>query len=98
MTLVMPRRRFLAGLVGLIAAPAVVRAASLMKIVAIPSIDCPYGFSPAMKAFADMKQWEEIRMGRYFLVAHPSLIGPLRAEFGNSVDFFEQKLIPIGVA
>lgn len=33
MTLILPRRRFLAGLVGLVAAPAVVKASSLMKIV-----------------------------------------------------------------
>lgn len=36
MTLILPRRRFLAGLVGLVAAPAVVKASSLMKIVAPP--------------------------------------------------------------
>lgn len=32
MSLILPRRRFLAGLVGLVAAPAVVRAASLMPV------------------------------------------------------------------
>ena len=34
MTLILPRRRFLAGLIGLVAAPAVVKASSLMKIAA----------------------------------------------------------------
>lgn len=34
MTLILPRRRFLAGLVGLVAAPAVIKASSLMKIAA----------------------------------------------------------------
>jgi len=33
--LILPRRKFLAGLVGLIAAPAIVRAASLMPVKAI---------------------------------------------------------------
>lgn len=34
MTLILPRRKFLAGLIGLVAAPAVVRAESLMRVVA----------------------------------------------------------------
>lgn len=36
MALILPRRRFLAGLVDLVAAPAVVKASGLMKIVAPP--------------------------------------------------------------
>jgi hypothetical protein len=31
-TIIMPRRRFIAGLIGLVAAPAIVRAASLMPV------------------------------------------------------------------
>jgi hypothetical protein len=33
MTLILPRRRFLQGLIGLVAAPAVIRAERLMKVV-----------------------------------------------------------------
>jgi hypothetical protein len=36
MTLILPRRRFLAGLVGIIAAPAIVRADNIMKVASAP--------------------------------------------------------------
>lgn len=36
MTLILPRRRFLAGLVGIIATPAIVRAETLMKVASTP--------------------------------------------------------------
>jgi len=38
MTIAMPRRRFLAGLVGLVAAPAVIRVATLMPVKALAEI------------------------------------------------------------
>lgn len=68
MTLILPRRRFLAGLVGLIAAPAVVKTSSLMKIVAprpsfaIVDFSDAYGRSPMMDALPDMLRlsWEPI--------------------------------------
>lgn len=64
MTLILPRRRFLAGLVGLVAAPAVVKASSLMKIVAprpdfaIVDFSDAYGRSPMMDALPDMIRWQ----------------------------------------
>lgn len=36
MTLIIPRRRFLAGLVGIVAAPAIVRADNIMKVTSAP--------------------------------------------------------------
>lgn len=64
MTLILPRRRFLAGLVGLVAAPAVVKASSLMKIVvprpsfAVVDFSDVYGRSPMMDALPDMVRWQ----------------------------------------
>lgn len=36
MTLILPRRRFLAGLAGIIAAPAIVRVENIMKVASAP--------------------------------------------------------------
>jgi hypothetical protein len=65
--LVIPRRRFLAGLLGLVAAPAVVRAASLMPISV---------FEPANLAGVDMVsryRQEFILESERFLIIPPGI-------------------------
>jgi hypothetical protein len=61
MTLVLPRRIFIKGLVGLIAAPALVRAESLMPIkVWTPPRDSLWGIpSFAVLSSEDPSQWSE---------------------------------------
>jgi len=44
MTLVLPRRRFLQCLTGLIAAPAIVRVANIMPVKALPVVDLPWWY------------------------------------------------------
>lgn len=78
-----PRRRFLAGLGALIAAPAIVRVASIMPVKTPPLV---YGRSPAMSALGDMRalqammsqripwtfKWDEIRRAYFATVGVPS--------------------------
>jgi hypothetical protein len=61
MTLVLPRRRFLTGLIGLVAAPAVVRAEVLMPIkVWTPPRDSLWGIPPfAVLSSEDPSEWSE---------------------------------------
>ena len=79
MTLILPRRQFLKTLSGIIAAPAIVRADNLMKVVA-PALHV-YGRSPAMDAFPDMhllnlNEWRYLIRIANIVVTDPTLLEP----------------------
>lgn len=55
------RRGLITGLVSFVAAPAIVRAASLMPVKAITLDELPlYGFSPGMAASLDMVDFDQV--------------------------------------
>ena len=68
------RRGFLTGLISLVAAPAIVRAGSLMPVKVIDLQ--PYGRSPLIEGLQMMKDLEEIhkRIERAFLIPVSSSI------------------------
>lgn len=65
MALILPRRRFLAGLVGIIAAPAIVKAENIMKVASprvVPPADFYYGYEALHSVEA---QWTEAKLYRW---------------------------------
>lgn len=67
------RRSFFAATAGLIAAPAIVRVASIMPVSVPRLIVQPYGRSPAMDALGDMQAYNRL----------------LRASLGDNPAFFK---------
>lgn len=76
----LPRRRFLTGLVGIIAAPAVVRAGSLMRVAAVPRgpitatevVAAEQAFAEQAAAIPDY--WVQLTVPRF--VAEPPPVDP----------------------
>jgi len=69
-TIIQSRRGFITGLVSLVAAPAIVRVASIMPVKAMPAELEVYGVSPSMMALELMKELEAINeriMRAYFI-------------------------------
>lgn len=67
--LLLPRRKFLFGLTGIFAAPAIIKASSLMKVAAVSEETDKwwlkaevYGRSPAMNVLPDIVEWQRFRM------------------------------------
>lgn len=75
--LILPRRAFLTGLAGLFAAPAIVRAASLMPVKALPV----YGAIPGFMTLADYARlMEQHRLKMIEAIYAPGVLTQIGSE------------------